>query len=170
MAPNALLDCKKFDQIIEFNNYFEQSLVKFDGISSLFLNLDGNATNFDLLSIKVEELSHKYPIIGLAETNTDPCNKDLYIIEGYTSFYQTTAVDTRKGTGVALYISNKFNATIEQTLSQSSPELEILFVKIPIGHKTITVGVAYRPPNGNFDQYMRELKKEFKNKFKKEQN
>ena len=158
MAKNVLQNCKKFDQIRDFNNHFEQSLIKFDGISSLFLNLDGNATNFDLLSLKVQEMSHKFPIIGLAETNTDPCNKDLYIIEGYTSFYQTTAANKRKGTGVALYISNKFNATIDQSLSQSSPELETLFVKIPIGPKAITVGVAYRPPNGNFDQYMRDLK------------
>ena len=49
MAKNVLQNCKKFDQIRDFNNHFEQSLIKFDGISSLFLNLDGNATNFDLL-------------------------------------------------------------------------------------------------------------------------
>ena len=37
--------------------------------STLFLNLDGNKTNFDELAINLSQLKHKFSVIGLAETN-----------------------------------------------------------------------------------------------------
>ena len=58
----------------------------------------------------MKRLEHKFSVIGLAETNTDPTNKDLFVLDDYTSFYQDITSAKLKGTGVALYIHNSLNA------------------------------------------------------------
>ena len=48
-------------------------------LSTLFLNLDGNFTNFDTLLAELKRIAHPFQILGLAETNVDEPLKDLYI-------------------------------------------------------------------------------------------
>ena len=127
----------------------------------LFLNIDGNKTNFDAFAVDVHRMEHKFSIIGLAETNIDPENKDLYFLDDYTSFYQDPYPCKNKGTGVALYIHNSLNATLESHLSHTSQNLETLFITFSYNSHPTTVGVVYRPPNGNFDEYLNELKLTF---------
>ena len=43
-------------------------------------------------------------MIGLAETNTEKVNKDIYRIDGYTSCYQSPKDSKQKGTGICLYV------------------------------------------------------------------
>ena len=49
-------------------------------LSTLFLNIDGNSKNFDNFLIQTSAINHKFSVIGLAETNTDPENGCLYQI------------------------------------------------------------------------------------------
>ena len=61
--------------------------------SSYFVNIDGNHTNFDEFSIELHELKHTFSVIGLAETNCNPCHKNLYHLPGYRdecSYYSYT--------------------------------------------------------------------------------
>ena len=46
--------------------------------STYFYNIDGNKTNFDEFSVKLRSIKEELSVIGLAETNIDPCNKDLF--------------------------------------------------------------------------------------------
>ena len=57
-------------------------------LSTYFVNIDGNGTNFDNLLVDLHRIKHKFAIIGLAETNTDEPLQELYQIPGYNSFYQ----------------------------------------------------------------------------------
>ena len=126
--------------------------------STLFLNIDGNKTNFDHFASELRTYTHMFSVIGLAETNIDPELKDLYQISEYNSYYQSVCDGKRKGTGVALYIHTSFNCTINHSLSHFSPNLECIFVTITNTTKPITVGSLYRPHNGNKHQFLEELK------------
>ena len=64
-------------------------------MSTMFLNIEGNASNFDTFLTELKRLKHSFPVIGLAETNVDEPLKDLYTIPEYTSFYQNTLKKTQ---------------------------------------------------------------------------
>ncbi len=93
---------------------------------------------------------------GIAETNTDIELKNLYQIPNYTSYYQTKIEGKAKGTGVALYVNNNFNAEILEEFSYCTTDFESLFVRLthPSGSKTIVTGVIYRPPSGNVNIFL----------------
>ena len=63
----------------------------------------------------------------------------------------TSLIAKKKGSGVALYIHNSLNATIDDKLSQVTENLETLFVTIS-GDNPTTIGTLYRPPNGNLEK------------------
>ena len=127
--------------------------------SVMFLNIDGNKSNFDSLAAEVDILKHKFSILGLAETNTDPLNKDLYPLDGYNSFYQDPYPNKSKGTGVAMYVHTSIKASINSKLSHTTQNLETLFLTATLDNKTVTVGTVYRPPNGCFPEFLDELRR-----------
>ncbi|KAL5270292.1 hypothetical protein ACHWQZ_G001136 [Mnemiopsis leidyi] len=130
-----------------------------DHFSSFFINIDGNASNFDTLLVELERFTHKFSIIALAETNTDQQLKNLYQIPGYNSFYQETIENKAKGTGVAIYVANHLNAEIIENIGGCSPDIESLFIRItlPDNPNTLTCGVVYRPPNSNCETFLSEF-------------
>ena len=65
--------------------------------------------------------------------------------------YQYKLNDTKKGSGVALYIHNSLNATIDDKFSRVTENLETLFVTIS-GYNPTTIGTLYCPPNGNLEK------------------
>ena len=79
--------------------------------STYFTNIDGNSSNFDELLVNLKSINNSFSVIGLAETNTSPCSKDVFVLPGYTSCYQECSPGKHKGTGVALYVNNSFNFT-----------------------------------------------------------
>ena len=105
----------------------------------------------------MEQFKHTFSIIGLAETNTDSSTSSLYTIPNFNSFYQDTQPNKKKGTGVALYIHKSLNATINDNLSQITPNLETLFVTISNNNSPVTVGVLYRPPSGDLQKALDEI-------------
>jgi hypothetical protein len=155
---NLLNSCKPLQSLSQFNDYVTDSNLNKNNFSSLFLNIDGNKTNFDNFATETHSLEHKFSVIGLAETNNEPSNKDLYMLDGYNSFYQGTQPGKSKGTGVALYVRSDFNATIIKNISHTTPNLESIFVKIPISKSEfITIGTLYRPPSGNIQSFLEEM-------------
>ena len=143
---DTLENCKSYT-VEDVNNLPSKNFV--ENISSFFLNLDGNQTNFDNVIVELEQFCNKFSIIGLAETNTDPSISNVYSIPEYNSFYQEIQPGKKKGTGVALYTHKSLNATINNDLSRTTPNLETLFVTISNDNNPITVGVLYRPPSGD---------------------
>ena len=55
-------------------------------LSSLFCNIDGNATNFDEYLVELKRIGHSFDVLGLAETNIEPNLQGLYQIPNYVSF------------------------------------------------------------------------------------
>ena len=94
--------------------------------SSYFLNIDGNATNFDSFITELHRLEYNnFMVLGLAETNCTSDNKSLYNIQNFTSFYQDVlqvdGINKKKGTGVALYVHNSLNAVLDTENSFINP-------------------------------------------------
>ena len=158
---NTLDKCKAYNTH-DFNNVLDvitgsQSNTKSPSnniLSSLFLNIDGNASNFDQFSVELERLRHKFSVVGLAETNIDDNLKNLYRIPNYNSYYQSAVEGKLKGSGVALYVHNSLNATVEENLTCTTPNIESLFVKITNTLQPKIFGVIYRPPSGDVNKFI----------------
>ena len=73
-------------------------------LSTMFLNIDGNLTNFYRLSTELNCFKHKFTAIGLAETNNQSQASSMYKIPHYNELYQEPRKGKQTGTGVALYI------------------------------------------------------------------
>ena len=153
-ASNVLESCIPHSNS-ELINILQKQSEKF---STFFLNIDGNKSNFDCFASELSNFSDKFSVIGLAETNTDPAHNTLYPITNYKSFYQNTYMGKSKGTGVALYVHESLNATINHSLSHVNQNFECLFLNITLARSTVvTVGVIYRPPSGNSSLFLDEF-------------
>ncbi len=155
VASNILAQCESYSTQKVTSIY--QSL-KGSVFSSYFLNIDGNNTNFDSLVVELSMFQFQFSAIGVAETNTEPELGQLFQLSNYCSFYQDTAPGKAKGTGVALYLLNSFNATVMKHVSHTTLNLETIFVTISNTDRPITVGVVYRPPSANDDESIAELR------------
>ena len=125
--------------------------------SSYFLNIDGNASNFDEFALALNQTKHQFSVIGLAETNVDSCNKELYPLHNYKSFYQDKVPNKKKGTGVAVYVHDSYNAIIDNTNTITDDHIESLFVTITNTKEPIIVGTIYRPPSGDLSKFIESL-------------
>ena len=136
-----------------------QKLSNSTQFSTYFVNIDGNTTNFDSLLVELKRINHKFSVIGIVETNTDSPLQDLFQIPGYNSFYQSTVGNKAKGTGVALYVADFLNAEEIDNLGLCTPDIESLFVQIshPLSNQALVTGVIYRPPSGNFHNFINEF-------------
>ena len=155
---NLLNICSALASVPDLNRFVTADKIQNTNFSTFFQNVDGNKSNFDSFAVNVHQMDHLFSVIGLAETNVDPANKDLYMLDGYISYYQDIHPDKAKGTGVAMYVHNSLNSMLNKNLSHTSQNLETLFITIPVNSQNITVGTLYRPPNGNFNEFLDELR------------
>ena len=126
---NLLNNCKSCSSISDLNRYLTNHSASSSNFSTLFLNIDGNRSNFDSFTVDIHRIDHNFSVIGIAETNIDPIHKDLFMLDNYVSFYQDTQAGKSKGTGVALYIHYSLVASVNQNLSHTSQNLETIVEK-----------------------------------------
>ena len=67
-----------------------------------FLNIDGNASNFDTFTTTLSAISHEFSVIGISETNIVCSQKHTYTLAGYNSIYEDSIAGNKKGSGIAL--------------------------------------------------------------------
>ena len=153
---STLESCKAYS-IQEFNKYISLPKTRITGdsktISCHFLNIDGNATNFDSFVTTLASMDYKFDLIGIAETNISAECKSLYNLDGYESIYQDKILNKKKGSGVALYISSNLVFTKMNEQSYINSDIESLFVKIVHPNSTFIAGVIYRPSGGDVNRF-----------------
>ena len=164
---NVLDRCKSYIDLVELDESIKTNIAQSNNtrsnsgssnkFSTMFLNIDGNGSNYDTFAVHLQKFEHKFSVIGLAETNTDPCNKNLYPLDGYNSFYQDPTPNKNKGTGVAMYVHNSLKAKVNTSLSHVSQNLETIFLTISLNTETLTVGTIYRPPSGDINAFLEEF-------------
>ena len=159
---NILNSCKSYNKQ-QFNNLLHSPQLinpkkNRTLFSMYFHNIDGNATNFDTMIVELHQLECSFSVKGLTETNCNPENKNLYNLQGYTSFYQSimqnNGVYKKKGSGVALYTHEDLNAVLDTEKSIINSNIETLFINITNTPTPMTVGVVYRPPSGNIKAFI----------------
>ena len=156
---NTLEACQPFS-IDEFNEFTSRECNTSNRTFSChFLNVDGNASNFDFLAATLHKVKFPFDVIGIAETNIKAECAHLYSLDGYSSLYQDKILHKKKGSGVALYINEKHNYTKLQDLSVVTNDIESIFVRITNSTGVINVGVVYRPPGGNANSFNESLSK-----------
>ena len=153
---NILQNCNPYS-IEELNSTLKST----NQFSTFFLNIDGNATNFDHFATYLQLFRNNFSVIALAETNIDQCHENMYQIDNYQSIYQSNIVSNEKvkskGSGIGMYIHNSYNFTEIPQVSRCTPNIEALFINITNAISPITIGVIYRPPSGNVDIFNAEF-------------
>ena len=154
---SLLNNCKSYTlkEINKLINETTQSSTKM--LSTLFLNIDGNKTNFNLFLTELTKIEHDFVAIGLAETNADKEICDLYKIPSYNGYYQNTRGGKPTGTGVAMYIHESVNVSVIEEISECSEHIECIFVKTTNTPKPIILGVVYRPNDGDKELFIKQL-------------
>ena len=99
-------------------------------LSFKFINIDGNASNFDTLSTTLAAMAHDFTVIGVAKTNVESGLKDLYSIPGYELIYQDKMCRKKKGSGVAMYVHKDINFVHNKEMSVLTSDIEALFISI----------------------------------------
>ena len=125
-----------------------------DTFSTLHLNIRSISKHFDELQILLNNQNkHSFSVIGLSETWLSSNTNLPFAIHGY-DFIVNNRVK-KSGGGVALYLSHYFKYTVLDELNFMNDFIESLFVEITIPHcKNIIVGIIYRPPNSNSNDFL----------------
>ena len=160
-----LEDCS-INTIVEYNKrILPEGRISETKLFFKFLNIDGNMKNFDTLQTTLHAINHNFSVLGLAETNVDPVTKDLYRIPQYTSAYQNKLSGKKTGSGVAIYIHDSISIKQQDVVSICTKDIETLFIIISSSTHLVHIGVVYRPPSVNIDEFnenLREILSSFK--------
>ena len=121
--------------------------------SLLHLNIRSLQRNVDRLTDLLANLDLQFSVIGISETWLSESSHSVDI-DGF-NFIQKNRPN-RPGGGVGLYISSDLKFKFRADLSFDDIDVaESLFIEIvrPLG-KNIVVGVIYRPPNQNVNEFL----------------
>ena len=154
-----LNECSTLDNIAHLNKILKShpKTSSSDNFSVFFNNIDGNQSNFDSLSVDLDRHNCKFSAITLCETNVESSSKDLYHLGGYEFVYHSKVPGKSKGSGLAIYLKNDLTFVELPKLNRSTPDIEALFVEIANSGNPIVLGVIYRPPSGNAENFIQEF-------------
>ena len=97
----------------------------------LHINIRKHKQHFDDLQIILDNQSkHSFSVIGLTETWLSSDTNLPYAIDGYDFIANNRS--KKSGGGVALYLSNCFEYTVQNELNVMNEFIESLFVEISI--------------------------------------
>ena len=154
---NILENCTYYDTK-SFNKLAKQFRAKNDRMfSCMFNNIDGCTANFDTFAADiVGQHKNLFSVIGIAETNIDPCHKNLFNLNDYTSDFNDKFPGKKKGSGIGLYVHNDYIFDRIDELTNCTRNLETHFITITNTTAPITVGVVYRPHTGSVKDFLIE--------------
>ena len=137
-----------------------QNLLK-NSFSILHINIRSLNKNFEKLLGYLSVVKGEFSIIALTETwcNDDKADKNsLWQIPNYTPIHQIRK-NGQKGGGVALYIHNNFNFKIHKKENINSDDIECITIEIiRKNNKNIIISCIYRPPRGDSQKFLDEIK------------
>ena len=150
--PNEVKDSRYYTTG-EFNDNFSNAQ---DSFNILHINSRSLNNNFDsLVTLLTTVNNFPFSVIGVTETWLHSNSAPLFHLNNY-HMVRVDRPQGRRGGGVALYISDQLQFNIRHDIAPN--ECESLFIEIDnIKTRNIVVGVIYRPPNSNFEQFYEGL-------------
>ena len=136
------------------NQFKEQTMDNSDDFLFMHMNIRSLNKNFDNLKLLLDN-PHNTPcsVIALTETwlsHNSSSNNDL---PGFNLVVNSR--QNKTGGGVCLYILKKYDYIIHEQLNIMNDTVESLFIEIIIpDSKNIFIGVIYRPPNSNINDFV----------------
>lgn len=128
-------------------------------LSLFHLNIHSIPANLQSLEQYIESLNHVWSVIGISETWLNEYNSELYNIKGYN--HVSNPRKDRCGGGVSLFINDTIPFDSRNDLMPFSGGTESLFIEVIIPNastkKPIIIGVIYRPPDIDTNQFNNEL-------------
>ena len=123
-------------------------------------NIRSMQKNISSLFSHLEALSVTPTVIGLSETWLNNTNIDSVFIPDYNHVYKYRAL--RRGGGVSLLIHSSLSYCVHPELSHCTDHFESVFIEIPKGSltnysSTLFIGVIYRPPGADHDEFITHL-------------
>ena len=101
----------------------------------------------------------RFSVIAITETWTTPSNENMAKLPGYSSIIKSR--EGKMGGGVAFYFDDDLKLNIKlrsDLLCENMNIMESLFVQVAQhGIKDIILGVIYRPPNTNVNDFVLEM-------------
>ena len=120
------------------------------------INIRSLKANLGSFETCLANLNFEFTVIGVSETWLRDDNCDLYNLDGYhfTEVHRTC----RSGGGVGIYVKNSIPFLNRRDLKVEDAISESVFIEIDKqifnGSKNITIGVIYRPPGGNLQNFI----------------
>ena len=138
-----------------FNKYLLKHNVSQNSFSIMHLNIRSMPANFTSLLSYLENITHKFSVIGLTETWLKQSNVPLYGVTGYNHIAITRSHG--KGGGVSLLISDVFVYSELIDMCIVSDYIECIFARIMYNEFSCVIGAIYRPPNSNITMFNEKL-------------
>ena len=138
-----------------FNKYVSKNKLEENSIPMQHLNIRSIPHNFSKYKAYKSNLKLHFPILGFTETNLTKSNTSYYELEDYK--HMSLPKSTLLGHGVSIYVDKCYDSDEYPNLTRLKPHIECIFAKITIGSTRIIVGVVYRPPSSNIDDFISEF-------------
>ena len=139
----------------EFNEAFTVNNTK-ENISLFHLNAQSFPSKYFHIQSLLASLEHKFDEYASAETWFEKNVPSMYKVIDYNCFHKHR--ESRKGGGVCLYINPKFKVKERPDLQFSTDTVDTLFIELEREtKKNIIVGVIYKAPNSNSDEFIDSL-------------
>lgn len=140
-----------------FNVAYESPQFEFTVMS---LNIRSALYKLNTLNAYLQGLKTEFSVIGLTETWFSHSTVDAAHLPNYS--HVSSCRHDRNGGGVSLFIRNGLQYLVPSELSVMSESFESLFIEFPKGSlcnypKSLYVGVIYRPPRHNHDEFFEQL-------------
>ena len=129
-----------------------QGLANGEPISMFHANIRSVVKNFNKLFFTLEQITHKFHIIGLTETWLKNEPDSILCLPGYNIEFVNR--QNQKGGGVMIYIKDSLLYSLRHDLAIQSNYYESLFIEIQNENtKNIIIGLIYRPPGLNLASF-----------------
>ena len=127
-----------------------------DIFSILHLNIRSIVNKCDDLLAYLNSLKHSFSVLGLTETWLN--NDNITNFQIPHCHFIGKARENKQGGGVGLYVNQKYKYRERNDLAININDIiESQFIELtPEAHSTI-IGIIYRPPNDNYEQFKEAL-------------
>ena len=147
-------DSKYYDEN-EFNAMRENIPTREIEVSFIHLNARSLKKNFDAMEQSLHCYQHSFSVIGVSETWHTDATVDCYDMHRYSCIHSVRR--GRRGGGVTFYISTSLSFKERTDLTLSTATVDHIFVELNTGKKKIVVGLIYRPPDSDQQEFITDF-------------
>ena len=123
-------------------------------LNILSFNINSVPLHFDELRDQcLSQYNLEFQVIGLCETRLNDSICSLYRLEGYNAHFKNK---NTSGGGLALFLRKMYTAKTLPEINLQLCYIETMFLEV-VQPYNFVIGIVYRPPNSNFDDFLVSL-------------